>query len=82
MGWDPNAGVDGDGNVSFDPQFLALGDPANAPTIIGDYHLSVTPQSPAIGVGDNALISMDNTLDLDGNARILGTIDLGPYESQ
>ncbi|MCD4657987.1 MAG: PKD domain-containing protein [Planctomycetes bacterium] len=60
------------GNLSSDPLFTnAAG---------GDYHLQ--NNSPCIDAGDNALVPIGLTTDLDGNARIVATVDMGAYEKQ
>jgi hypothetical protein len=43
-----------------------------------DYHLTMF--SPCIGAGDNSLVPASVTEDLDGKDRIVGTVDMGPYE--
>lgn len=59
------------GNIIGDPGFY---DPDN-----GDYHLSAS--SPAINSGTNETVASSETLDLDGNSRVIdGTIDIGAYE--
>ena len=62
-----------------DPKFL---DPVNAdfaPTMDGDYQLTL--ESPLINKGINALISI--SYDLLENARVYGgTVDIGAYEAQ
>ncbi len=71
--------VDGPGTVTvnhckgIDPLFVnAAGD---------DYHLQAG--SSCIDAGDNSLIPVGVTKDLDGNARISnGTVDMGAYEYQ
>ncbi|AYQ33350.1 BspA family leucine-rich repeat surface protein [Runella sp. SP2] len=47
-------------------------------------NLRLQPSSPAINVGNNALIPNGVTTDLDGNPRIFnnGTVDMGAYELQ
>ncbi|MGK4569035.1 T9SS type A sorting domain-containing protein [Flavobacterium sp. 3HN19-14] len=44
-----------------------------------DFHLATT--SPANNHGNPAYVPIAGELDIDGNARIVGTIDLGAYES-
>jgi predicted outer membrane repeat protein len=47
----------------------------------GNYRLQAT--SPCIDAGDNSLVPVGITTDLDGNARIQnGTVDMGAYEYQ
>jgi hypothetical protein len=61
-----------------DPRFTQEADPLAAPGSIGD--LRLLPGSPAINAGDNA--ANRSTTDLDGDARRIGRIDLGPYERE
>lgn len=56
-------------NISADPHFV---DPAN-----GDYHIAAN--SPCVDAGSVGLIPIPAT-DLDGTARIVGTIDIGADE--
>jgi hypothetical protein len=65
--------------LGFDPVFVAPAAAAIAPTTAGDYHLDAA--SPAINAGSNSLVA-GQTLDLDRNPRLLGTVDLGAYEFQ
>lgn len=61
----PGAGV-----ISADPQFVNV--------LAGDFHLQAT--SPSVNTGSSAAVPAFATTDLDGNARILGTVDMGAYE--
>ncbi|WP_428661262.1 choice-of-anchor Q domain-containing protein [Runella sp.] len=64
-----------------DPLFVHLPDFNNAPTTAGDLRLQ--PCSPLINQGDNSLIPMGITMDVDNNPRIqFTTVDLGAYERQ
>ncbi len=61
----------GNNNISFDPLF--------ANPVIADYHLA--NGSAAINSGNtNAAVAL--SLDLDGNPRAVGIVDLGAYERQ
>lgn len=60
-------------NVSSD-------DPMFVNATVHDYHLQA--QSPCVNAGDNAAIPTGVAVDLDNNARVVGTVDLGPYERQ
>jgi parallel beta-helix repeat protein len=60
----------GNDNLNSDPSFV---DAAN-----GNYRLQAG--SPAIDAGDETDLSYNRDLDLDGNARINNTIDIGAYE--
>ncbi|MHC4574429.1 MAG: choice-of-anchor Q domain-containing protein [Planctomycetota bacterium] len=63
----------GPGNIDADPLFV--GADAN------DYHLLVG--SPCINAGDPNYTGQPDDTDLDGNPRIvMGTVDMGAYESQ
>jgi predicted outer membrane repeat protein len=69
-GWDPSLGVDGGNNVDLDPLFA---DQAGG-------NLRLQPGSPAIDAGWNSAPNLQ-PLDLDGNARIVGSaVDMGAYE--
>lgn len=67
-------GYAGTGNIAADPKFIA--EPAIQFGAIGNLRLQ--PCSPAINAGNNGPNS--TTLDLAGNARKTGTIDMGAYE--
>jgi uncharacterized repeat protein (TIGR01451 family) len=65
--------------IEGDPQFVAQQSPGQSTA--GDYRLQDT--SAAIDVGDNTLIPVGVTTDLNSNPRIVNTIvDLGAYEFQ
>ncbi len=68
--------------LDINPQFLNPVSAINAPTAAGDYH--VTCNSVAINAGGSSLYTSNlPNLDLDFNARIIGTkIDIGAYEFQ
>jgi len=67
-------GYAGTGNIAADPKFIA--EPAFQLGAIGNLRLQ--PCSPAINAGNN--VPNSTTLDLAGNARKTGTIDMGAYE--
>ena len=75
-------GFVGAGNLNLssgDDIFVAPEPASNAPTIVGDYHLTST--SMVINKGDNASVPTSITTDIDGEARImLGTVDMGADE--
>ena len=61
----------GAGNISTEPEFV---DPNN-----GDYHLLAG--SPCINAGDPNYAASPDTIDIDGNLRIInGIVDIGAYE--
>ncbi|MEO8392024.1 MAG: choice-of-anchor Q domain-containing protein, partial [Chloroflexota bacterium] len=64
----------GSGNLTGDPKLGTLtGSPAYYPLLLG---------SPAINMGNNALIPGGILTDVAGNARIIGSaVDMGAYES-
>jgi hypothetical protein len=67
----------GPGVVISDPLFVAPIVATDAPTSAGNYRLSSA--SPGIDAGLNSAIAL--LTDLDGNPRIISTVDLGAYES-
>ena len=66
------------GGLVFNPLFAAPVAAADAPSAEGDYTLHFL--SPAIDAGDDALAA-GHTVDLAGQPRFTGTVDLGAYES-
>ncbi|WP_448543410.1 choice-of-anchor Q domain-containing protein [Roseiflexus sp.] len=71
-GWQSSCGNDGGGNIDADPQFV------NAAS--GDLRLLFV--SPAINAGNNTFIPPGVTTDLNGAARISGSVvDMGAYEA-
>lgn len=91
-------GRSGDGNLAVDPLFLIAPDPGpDGEWATGDDlrgNLRLAPGSPCRDAGDNSLLSLDDALDLDGNARFIDdpslpdsgvggppTVDLGAYEA-
>jgi predicted outer membrane repeat protein len=70
----------GNGNVNVDPMFLMATNPAVAPTLFGDYHLTCV--SPLLNAGNTNHIS-GYSFDLDGAPRVFfGDVDMGAYELQ
>ena len=61
----------GSSNISYDPLF--------ANTVLSDYRLS--SGSPAVDAGNSSAASI-LSLDLDGNSRVVGSVDMGAYEKQ
>ncbi len=61
-----------------DPLFVSAIDAASAPTTTGDYRVRTV--SPAIDAGADALAS-GIALDVASQPRIVGTVDVGAYES-
>lgn len=60
-------------NMSVNPRFTDMAG--------NDYRLQ--PDSPCINQGDNAAVSTEGMIDLDGNPRIVdGAVDVGAYECQ
>jgi len=70
---DIGGGWAGTGNINSDPLFVnAAG---------GDYHLQAT--SLCFNAGNNSLVPVGVTLDMDGNPRINNrTVDMGAFEYQ
>lgn len=65
--------------ASFDPQFVNAPFASTAPFITGDYKLEKC--SPAINNGNNAFLTVNDTLDLAANKRIKeDSVDMGAYE--
>lgn len=65
--------------ANTDPTFVGGINPSTAPNTSGNFRLLLN--SNAVNVGTNS--SNTQTMDLDGNTRILNTtIDLGPYEGE
>jgi hypothetical protein len=77
--WNAGCGTNGGNNLAdADPLFVDTPNPANAPTLAGNLRLK--DGSPAINRGDDSVNS--STVDLAGNPRKVGIIDLGAYENQ
>jgi predicted outer membrane repeat protein len=75
--WDASAGNDGGNNTA---EYCDMVSPGGGltPHVSGNYHQTET--SACLDIGSNGLNSVSE--DLDGELRIQGTIDLGPYEFQ
>jgi len=76
-GW---SGAGGVGNVDADPLFVDADGPDN---IVGteDDNLRVPSDSPAIDAGDNDVVPLGVTTDLDRHSRFLcERVDIGAYE--
>src|SRR5690606_35855377 len=86
--WLTAIGTDGGGNIDADPVFVTAINPAEAPTVDGDFQLQ--PISPAINWGNNTAYTAEGgdlelDTDLAGNPRVYafpGVIDMGAYEYQ
>ena len=61
--------VPGAHDIHLNPQFVGP----------DDYQLSAG--SPSIDAGSNAAVPLGAVIDLDGNPRIIGIVDMGAYES-
>jgi hypothetical protein len=71
-GWTSAFGTDGGGNIDADPLFVD--------TKANNYHLR--PGSPAIDAGNNSIIPLALSVDLEGKPRIVGnSVDMGAYET-
>ncbi|WP_193213649.1 right-handed parallel beta-helix repeat-containing protein [Luteolibacter marinus] len=66
--------------ASLDPRFVAPLDPSLAPVVGAD--LRLIGGSPAINAGINAVAPAGTNVDLAGNPRVVGLIDIGAYEHQ
>ena len=63
--------VDNGGNIDADPEFIGS----------GENPLTVASSSPCIDAGNNALVPVEMTTDILGNARVYNTtVDMGAYE--
>jgi len=76
--WNSSVGTDMGHNLDVNPQFVTLLDPTTAPAAGGDFHLQTG--SPAINGGNNSQVL--TAADLDGNPRLVSTVDMGAYEEQ
>jgi hypothetical protein len=65
--WDDDTGLDGGNNIDLNPEFAAT----------NDFHITST--SPCIDVGNDAAAA-DITVDMDGETRFDGTVDMGADE--
>lgn len=71
--WVSSYGTDGGGNLDLDPLFQE----------VSSGNLQLLPYSPAINSGVNTSLSINDSLDLDGNPRVVDEIvDMGAYENQ
>jgi|GEM_PF-1466217 len=68
----------GTGNITGDPKFVAPGSGYGLSHVGGNYRL--TQNSPCVNVGTN-MGWMSTGVDLDSNARLADTVDMGPYET-
>ena len=73
-GW--NGSYGGVGNIGDDPQFV---DPDG--DRIFDTDLRLCTNSPCIDTGDDTLVPEELNSDLLGQARIVGTVDMGAFEN-
>lgn len=84
--------VDGTGNialvsdnndeVSYCPRFVRPSESAGSADVTANVDWHLQEGSVCINKGDNSLIAVTDSLDLDGNARVrMDTTDLGCYES-
>lgn len=77
--WSNSFGINGGNNiVGQDPGFVSPVAGISAPSSSGNYRL--ISSSPAINAGNNAFLPVSDTLDLAGNPRKFGTVDMGAYE--
>lgn len=67
--------------INANPAFVNPMPAISAPTMDGDYRLQIC--SPAINAGNNSLVPVSITTDLDRDPRIVNTtVDIGAYEFQ
>ncbi|PSK95257.1 choice-of-anchor Q domain-containing protein [Taibaiella chishuiensis] len=78
--WNAGAGVNGGGNLDVVPNFVQPRSYTSAPDTAGIY--SITTCSRAVNAGDTAGIGqyLFSGLDIAGNPRFKGAIDMGAYE--
>lgn len=67
---------------SSNPGFVNPLPRESAPTIAGDYHLTADAISQVLNAGNSSYLPAEVITDLDGNRRLVGLVDLGPYEYQ
>ena len=86
--WDTDLGDDGGGNIDENPLFVDADGMDNMPGTTDD-NPRLQTGSPAIDAGDDSLVPVGVTTDLDGNPRIVdgdgdmtATVDMGAYEFQ
>jgi hypothetical protein len=65
-------------NIGYDPQFVSAISSSDAPSTNGVWTLR--PCSPAVNTGNDVFAS--DTIDLAGQPRLFGPIDMGAYEFQ
>lgn len=70
------AGVQHVNTIDVDPLFLH---PGSSATPIEERNLRLSQNSP--GINNGFSISLETNIDLDGNERVISTIDIGPYEN-
>ena len=75
-----DGGFPGESNLEEDPRFITPANPVEAPTISGDFRLTLN--SPGIDAGtlDTTGLSLP-ALDLEGSPRLLDRVDIGAYEN-
>jgi hypothetical protein len=67
---------------SSNPGFINPVAKEEAPTTTGDYHLTETTIPQILNAGNSNYLPSGIKTDLDGNPRLVGLLDLGPYEFQ
>ncbi|MCP3902625.1 MAG: hypothetical protein GY715_03230 [Planctomycetes bacterium] len=77
---DVQGGWPGTANLNINPMFIDPDGPDNTPGTLDD-NFRVPAGSPVIGAGNDFFIPPGaDIFDLDGNPRVVGTVDMGCYE--
>ncbi|TVR76400.1 MAG: hypothetical protein EA409_13490, partial [Saprospirales bacterium] len=85
--WNADFGLDSGEVYDFNPEFIEVLNPSNAPSVSGNFQL--TECSEAIDAGNNLALTASDSLDLNGDTRFFNAtqvlssiVDFGAYEFQ